>query len=165
MIELSLANSEKKAFVDNDFFYLSNSKWYLDKKGNNPLHYAKASIDGKRVFLHRLVLNAKKGQMIDHKNNNGLDCRKDNLRLCTNRQNIANSRPQKNKTSSKYKGVTFCTTEKRIKRWKVYCEYDKKPIYVGRFHTEKEAVESYNKKAKELWGDFAYQNKWDGETQ
>jgi len=160
MIEIPLQNTEKRAIVDDNFFYLSNFKWQLSPRG-----YVRGTIKkGKRVFLHRLIMKAQKGQILDHKNNNPLDNQIENLRFCSQRQNVANQVRTKRKYS-KYKGVTYSITEKRKKRWTASCEYDNKEYRVGRFHTEKEAVDWYNKKAKELWGDFAKLNVWDGITE
>lgn len=54
--------------------------------------YAKTKVKGESFIMHRLIMNAKKGDYIDHINHDGLDNRENNLRICTNRQNAPNSR-------------------------------------------------------------------------
>ncbi len=129
--------------------------WYLCPNG-----YPRATINKKRVYLHRYLFEQIDNNLVvDHINGNILDNRKCNLRLCTTRQNIINSKPQKNKRYSKYKGVSYCSTENRRKRWVAACEVYGKRVTIGRFHTEKEAAEAYNKKAYELFGEYAKLNK------
>ena len=104
--------------------------------------------------MHRLILKAEKGQVCDHINHNGLDNRRKNLRLCTNSQNFGNQRKRPNK-SSIYKGVCFY---KRDSKWQVGIECNYKKYYLGRFDNEIEAAKVYDKKAAELFGEFAYTN-------
>ena len=104
--------------------------------------------------MHRLILNAKKGEQVDHINRNGLDNRKKNLRLCSHSQNGINRPFQKN-NSSGFKGVH---KYKYGGKWEVSIEKGGKNFYVGVFSDKKEAALAYNKKAKELFGEFAYQN-------
>lgn len=85
-----------RAVVDNeDANHVSRFRWYADP---SPCAvYAKSSqkqSDGSRksIFLHRMIMNAKPGQIVDHLNGNGLDCRKSNLRFATRAQNAWNRR-------------------------------------------------------------------------
>lgn len=155
MKELLLHNSDKKILVDDeDFDKLNLYTWYLCPAG-----YARASINKKRVYLHRHLLNRKlkKGLVTDHKNRNTLDNRKSNLRVCSFKQNIANCKKIIGK-SSKYKGVRYDKSGKRRKRWMASCETNGKSFTLGRFKTEEEAALCYNIKAKEIWGKFANLN-------
>ena len=100
-------------------------------------------------YLHRLILKAPKGLIIDHKNRNTLDCRKINLRLATHSQNNANQKRRSNRTG--YQGVQpngSLGYSARIKK-------DGIEYYIGQYRTAKEASEAYNMKAKEFFGDFA----------
>ena len=63
--------------------------------------------------MHRQILNAPKGMVVDHKDGNGLNNRKSNLRLCTPAQNVRNRRPALG-SSSKYKGVS---RDKSRRKW------------------------------------------------
>lgn len=104
--------------------------------------------------MHRLILNEPEGQ-VDHINGNGLDNRKENLRICTVQQNSCNRRKVKN-SSSKYLGVTF---HKRDKKWQAQIKTNKKPIFLGYFKTEIDAAKAYNSAALKYHGQFAKLNK------
>ena len=93
--------------------------------------------------------------VVDHIDHDGLNNCKSNLRIATLSENRRNSRKAKD-TSSKYKGVSW---HKNNKKWEVKIGFNYKKIHIGYFNNIKEAAEAYNKKAKELFGEFAYLNK------
>ena len=115
--------------------------------------YAYCHINGRTVALHRFLTNAPKGMVVDHIDGNGLNNRQSNLRVCTQRQNLYNSRPKGR--HSQYKGVCW---DKYRKRWVVYVRYEGRNIVVGRFRDEAEAARAYDRKAYELFGEYAYLN-------
>ena len=84
--------------------------WYLKPSGSNfyvirTIRYGIRSENKKmRVLLHRIVVSAKKGEVVDHINGNTLDNRKRNLRICTQHQNMMNNKGG-NLKKGKYKGV------------------------------------------------------------
>ena len=125
-------------------------KWTIDSNG-----YAQTSYNSKFYRLHRFIMNAKKGDYIDHINHNILDNRKINLRICTNQQNSFNARKPKGNLSSKYKGVHF---HKKAKKWQAQAKLNYEYIYIGLFNTEKEAAQAYNEFAKKNHGEFACLN-------
>ncbi len=104
--------------------------------------------------MHRQIMNAPAGLVVDHIDGNGLNNRKSNLRVCTQGQNSLNSRPRRN-CSSRYKGVSFY---KRDKIWQAQIFYNFRTINIGRFDDEVEAALAYDRKAEELFGEFAYLN-------
>ncbi|HDY66674.1 hypothetical protein LCGC14_1993850 [marine sediment metagenome] len=150
----------KFALVDDDWAWLDYFNWYLSISGRTEYARSDLRVKDKRVVLrmHRIVINAQKGQIVDHINSNGLDNRTENLRLCTNSQNFQNSRKQKN-CSSKYKGVYEVKKAKR-KKWRtMICSPNKgKSRHVGSYSTEIEAALAYDIMAKELFGEFARLN-------
>ena len=95
-----------------------------------------------------------KGLFVDHINHNGLDNRKDNLRFVTRTQNGQNRRPNRNSTSA-YKGVTWF---KPTNKWCARIKDKNKRIFLGHFTCEHEAALAYNKKAKELFGEYVLLN-------
>ena len=109
----------------------------------------------KSKSMHRLILQPKGKEQIDHINGNRLDNRKHNLRICTVQQNSCNRKKAKN-SNSKYLGVTF---HKRDNRWQAQIRTNKKRIYLGYFITEKEAAEAYNDAAIKYHKEFAKINK------
>ena len=110
--------------------------------------------DGTPLSMHRLITNAPKGLLVDHIDHNGLNNRKSNLRLCTNAQNQQNTRPRRGGTS-RYKGVWLDKT-RNVFMATISC--NKKRYFLGRFKLETDAAKAYDKKAKELFGEFAYLN-------
>lgn len=113
------------------------------------------------VKFHRLILDCPEGMEVDHINHDGLDNRRENLRICTRQQNSFNTKPIVNRTS-KYKGVWW---RKERLRWVagIYLpitEENRKRVrkMVGSFKCEIEAAKAYNKAAKELFGEYAYLN-------
>ena len=135
-----------------------NSKTRYPYTATNILHpdggwYTRPDRNGSRerrrktLLLHHLILGKpEKGLVIDHKNHNGLDNRKDNLRFLTNQQNQWNSKSSKN-SFSEYKGVYW---NKPLKKWKAYIRLFNKQIHIGYFTCEKEAARAVNNKAREL---------------
>lgn len=154
MKEIPLKHGKVALVDDEDFERVSKFKWGYTKNGSN--EYVRRTtqvinkIGGDRVYLHHEVFG--KG-FIDHKNGNGLDNRKENLRFATRSQNNCNRRKLDKNIP---KGVYFCKASKKP----VYIaqiKFNKKHYYLGRFKTAEEAHEAYKKKAIELHGEFA---KW-----
>jgi len=155
-------SQNKFAIVDaEDYDRLNKYKWCLSRSPRT--NYAVRSIKGKRVkgkrakrktiLMHRFILNAPRGLVVDHINHNGLDNRKKNIRLCTRKQNNRNKRPQ-GKTS-RYKGVYF---NKPRKKFVARICINGKTTHIGVFTDQIDAAKAYDKKAKELFGEFAYLN-------
>lgn len=106
--------------------------------------------------MHRMIMNASKGFVVDHINHNGLDNRKANLRLVTNAQNSYNRPCFKKKGSpSQYKGVYW---SKRDNKWQVQISCKGKVKTIGQFKDEIQAAKAYDKAAKKYHGEFAYLN-------
>jgi hypothetical protein len=122
--------------------------WYVNSQG-----YVAANVrssDGWKHFkLHRLITDARPGDIVDHANGIRLDNRHANLRLVTPRQNSANAGKAAGK-SSPYKGVT----RHPCGRWQVSIE----ARYVGLFVDEIEAAKAYDEAARERFGEFARLN-------
>ncbi len=104
--------------------------------------------------MHRQIMHPPHGLEIDHKNNNGLDNRKCNLRFCTRSQNMANSRGHRRRRSS-FKGVSF---HKQFRKWRAIITQNKKNLHLGFFRSQVRAAKAYDDKAKELFGEFARPN-------
>lgn len=136
---------------DEDYEYLSQHKWYAAFK--NGTWYAKRGIwvDGKTKceFMHRVIMNAPIGLLVDHKDGNGLNNQKTNIRLCTALQNARNKKPLR-----KFKGTkkNICGNfEARIK-------VNGKLIQLGIFKNEIDAAITYNNAAIKYFGEFARLN-------
>lgn len=107
------------------------------------------------IYMHRMILNAKKGDMIDHKNGNTFDNQRANLRFCTRRQNMANRGKEKG-NDSLYKGIV--RLKNKIPTWAAYTRKEGKTHYLGSFRTPESAALAYDKRVKELYGEFARVN-------
>lgn len=136
--------------VDDDIFLMLNKySWHAVVCKNSV--YAVSFINGKTTQMHRFILKVKKGYYVDHKNLNGLDNRRKNLRIATPSQNRMNTLVYKhNKTG--YKGVHKCKS--KINPYRSQIRFKGKIYHLGCFKTEKQAAYAYNKKAKELFKEF-----------
>jgi len=142
----------KVAIVDaEDYAWLSQYKWHASKKGYN--WYACRNYNRSIVCMHRVIMNAPKGMLVDHIDHNGLNNRRSNLRLCTSSQNHQNR--ERTRGTSNYKGVY---REKRYRKWCASVYFEGRNHYLGSFSNEVEAARAYDKKAAELFGEFAYLN-------
>jgi hypothetical protein len=141
---------------DDDYNNLNVFNWLPQKLSKTV--YARKQEKGKFQYMHRIIMNAKKGEIVDHKNGDGLDNRKFNLRKCTRSENGCNRGKDKD-NSSGYKGVQYITNkQKRVKRWVATITKNKRNICVGYFHTKEEAALAWNEAAKKYHGEFAKLN-------
>ena len=108
---------------DEDYLKYHNLKWHLSDTG-----YAMRRNNHKTERLHRLIMNAPDGMVVDHLNGNKFDCRKANLRVCSQRENAKNCH-----------GVKGYAFDKNRGKWLVY--YRRK--FYGRYETEAEAKKAY----------------------
>jgi len=150
----------KYALVDEaDYADLIRHSWCVSKNtsgynGHRKTFYAVRSEKGRATLMHRQVMAAKQGQLVDHINHNGLDNRRSNLRLCSKAENSRNQRGHRG-GSSRYKGVSC---DRRSAKWQAGISYEGKYHFLGQFDSEIAAARAYNEKARELFGEFAYLN-------
>ena len=104
------------------------------------------------VRMHRVIMGlGPDGPKVDHKDGNGLNNQRENLRLASTIQNGQNRRPDK-RGSSKYKGVCW---KSRRSHWEASIQHNGKRIHLGCFQNELEAARAYDKTALEFFGEFA----------
>lgn len=149
--------SGQVAMVDNeDYDWISKFSWHLKNSGT--VLYARCNVvlDNKHttMTMHRMVMTAKKGQIVDHIDRNGLNNQKYNLRFATKAQNKMNCISHKN-SSSKYKGVHW---NKVSKVWQSRIQFEGKKIFLGAFDNEIEAARAYDKKSIEIFGEYSRVN-------
>jgi hypothetical protein len=140
-----------------DYYRFAGFKWCIG--GHDGKFYAIRGqminpADSKIVQLHRLIMDAPKGLLVDHRNGDSLDNRRDNLRLATGWQNQCNKRKEKN-ASSRFKGVAFRKGRKKC----VACiKVGGKQLWLGSFDSEIEAAKAYDAAARKHRGEFARLN-------
>lgn len=106
-------------------------------------------------MLHRFLLNVTDPSVkVDHRDGDGLNNVRSNLRTCTDRQNGANSRKWP-ACSSTFKGVWW---HKRMKRWIAVISVEGRTIHLGYFELETDAARQYNAVAFLVHGEFARLN-------
>jgi len=141
-----------------DYYRFGHFKWVVI--GNDGKFYAVRNvkvgqIKTETMRLHREIMNAPKGLLVDHRNSDSLDNRRSNLRLATHSQNQFNKRKTKTNTTSRYLGVTF---DKSRGQWAAKIKHSNKRIWLGRFDSEIEAAKAYDEAAKKYHGEFARLN-------
>lgn len=125
--------------------------WHADITPWGP--YARAYTPARKVSLHRFIMGTPKGVQIDHRNGDGLDCRKENLRPATQTQNNGNRKKGKRGTSS-YKGVRL----RSYGRWQAKIKCNGVQRSLGHFSDEESAARAYDAAAVEVFGEFARLN-------
>ena len=156
--EIWLGTSSKKrgtfkAFVDHeDYFRIGMFHWNAKQDYN--VYYAYAHIQGKNIPMHRLVLNLTDYRVFpDHKDRNGLNNQKSNLRKATTSQNAKNNTAH---GSSKYIGVSW---DKTFKKFDVRIDIgNRNRIFVGKFKSEQEAALMFDLYAMKYHKEFASLN-------
>jgi len=128
----------KRVLVDDDYNYTNTIR--LLKNG----YVCFKSGDLRDQYLHRVIMNCPHDKQIDHINHNPLDNRKENLRICTRRENALNRGRPKN-SSTGYKGVhRYKDKYKAVVERKSY----------GIFDTPREAYDRYCEVARVLHKEF-----------
>jgi hypothetical protein len=141
-----------------DYYRLSDFKWgiYASKgKCYVVCNIKIGPMQTRTVRLHREIMNAPDGLLVDHRNGSTFDNRRENLRLATRTQNNCNRRKTKSKTSSRFIGVSF---NKQRQRWNVYIRHNGKKLWLGRFNNEENAAKAYDNAAVKYHKEFARLN-------
>lgn len=148
-------NTQNICMIDSeDLELLGDTTWY--EGVSEWSHYAKTYKNNKEIKMHRLIMRINDPKIhIDHIDGNTLNNKKENLRLVDNAKNHMNQRIRKDNQSG-YKGVSK-TKSKKNPRWVARIGRNGK-FNLGTFDTPEDAAKAYDKKAKELFGEFAKLN-------
>jgi hypothetical protein len=138
--------------------------WNLKRGESSSLYAYMSSRPGRRqsISLHRFLMGAQPGDVIDHINGNGLDCRRENLRVVSSRQNMQNMRSSKNQKRGGMKGVAW---SKRDGYWVVHIRVgEPRPgmrsnrLSLGHYENLAEAGRAYDCAAIHYFGEYAATN-------
>ena len=149
---LKVRGAKKCVKVDPDVHAkASRRRWHMHQ--DYPATTLGSGKKAYKLYLHRFVMSAKSGTIVDHKNGDHLDNRRANLRLASKGENTIN-RDRLPTNGAGYKGVS-----KRGKTYRAFVHKDGTTIYLGTFPTAKAAACAYNGGAKKHFGKFAKLNK------
>lgn len=165
MVEVPLSQGKTALIDDEDAERVLAHRWTYYFHVRNRKAYAHRVIwvaggKGKQitVMLHRFIMNAPKGVQVDHKDNDGLNCQKSNLRFASNSQNHQNMKAKRT-AAIPFKGVKYDSRPLRRKRYTARIQSsDGINHSLGYYMTATEAAIAYDAKARELHGEFARLN-------
>jgi hypothetical protein len=142
---------------DEDYDLVIGYRWNVFEQerpsGSRSLYAVSGSVwfSGKQshVYMHKLITG---WPLTDHRDHNGLNNQRSNLRQVSGTQNQWNRRPA---GSRLYKGTCWLPKEGR---WRARITVNGQDRYLGRFASEAEAALAYDRAAAEAFGEFAYLN-------
>jgi hypothetical protein len=157
MKQIPLTQGKFTLVDDIDFEWLNQWKWYAIKDRNTFYAVRMERSENKRkvIWMHREILGVLAGFETDHKNHNGLDNQRINLRSCTRAENQHNRFMQKNNISG-FKGVSWSN---RAKKWWAQIKFNRRVIHLGFFISKLEAAKAYDNAAKKYFGEFVFSEK------
>lgn len=141
------------AFVDDvDLALVRDRPWRAIKAPNTT--YVGTGVGPDRVLLHRLILAAPVGVLVDHADGDGLNNRRSNIRLCSHMENMRN-RAKRAPATSPFKGVVGTAQRGG---WQVEIVAAKTRLRLGVFESEHDAARAYDRAARLMFGRFARTN-------
>jgi hypothetical protein len=146
MKELQLSQGKVAIVDEEDYERASQFKWCASQTRPG-CFYAVRSENRKTVYLHAFIMGRK---WIDHKDGDGLNCVRANMRPATRQQNQVN-RPTRSKSG--FRGVYASG-----KKWAADIVVDRKTRHIGRFACIGQAARAYDAAAKSAFGEFARTN-------
>jgi len=152
---MKIKTTQKKYFTidERDFKKISQFRWYAVFDGYNWYVATTIRVGNKRRLLkiHTLIMNTPRGMEVDHKDNNGLNNSRSNLRVCTHQKNCLNRRNRKD-NSSGFKGVSWSI---RNKKWVARIQVNGKRFNLGYFNSKEKANEIYIKNSKKYHKEYS----------
>lgn len=155
MKEITLTQG-KVTFVDNiDYDVLKCYRWFVMKTPYT--YYAYRTSKRQTIKMHRTILGLQPGDKreCDHRDGNGLNNIRSNLRVCTHTQNLQYQRKQAGGTS-RFKGVSW---DSHYGKWRSQICVNNKRICLGRFDSEIDAARVFDAAALKYHNEFALTNK------
>lgn len=150
----------REALIDADMYpILSRFKWCVISGRGKPYPARGMRVAGKQktILMHRQIIEAKPGQIVDHINGNSFDNRRENLRICDYFGNNRNAKVSVT-SSTGLKGVFKRPVLRKPARYWVSINVKGETIYLGSFACPIEAAKAYDKAALKYFGEFAWLN-------
>lgn len=151
MAFITLTQNKIAIVDDEDYEKVSQYKWHYSTKTRSVKGYAQRKIKNGDTYMHRFIMNCPKDKVVDHKDGDTLNNKKDNLRICSQSKNMMNKTIMSNNKSG-YKGVHF---HKLLGRWVAQIKVNDKVIHLGVFDTPEEAFIERNRAAEKYHEEFA----------
>lgn len=154
MKEIPLSNGKFTSVDDSDFDRLSKHKWCAQKRKHT---FHAARYVGKRyVYMHREILGLTDSKIQgEHRDGNGLNNQRFNLRVATKRQNGQAFSTLRDGKTSKFRGVSW---HRVARKWVAAITVIGRSVYLGLYRTEEEAAKAYDNAAFTHFGQFASPN-------
>ena len=154
--ELLISGTHWVRYDDDAEHLIAPHRWQARVRGKHV--YAVARIEGRTVYMHRLLTSAPSDLVVDHIDGNALNNRRANLRVCTRMQNFQNAgRRETPGRTSRFKGA-WRVKEPCRRCWRSGITANRKYKNIGSYSTEEEAARAYDAEAKRLHGQFARLN-------
>lgn len=155
MKKIPLSQGKCALVDDEDFERISTYRWNLLRCRN--IMYAQCHLTDRTVLMHRLVMNAPKGMNVDHRDQDGLNNQKSNLRVCTHTQNLQHM-AKKITARSGFKGVHCNPAKYPINPWSARIQVLGKRLELGQYPSAELAASAYNNAAVKHFGQYASLN-------
>lgn len=155
MKEITLTQGKVAIVDDDDFEQLNAFKWYAIRNSRNYLYAARGVWEkgkARQILMHRVIMNTPIGMLTDHVNGNSLDNRKENLRICTNQQNLRNRKNPNKNNKLEIKGVHWCQSNKKFQ---ATIQVNGKTIHLGFYNVLGDADSAYRFAEEKHFGIFA----------
>lgn len=150
MKTIKLTNDNLQVLIDDEDFEKVNAlKWFL-KKGRRTSYACSTVIP--HIRMHRFILGTSNGD-IDHKDGNGLNNKKNNLRFVNHFENARNTAVYRNNKVG-FRGVHFAKDRPRIKPYRAMIQLNKRQKSLGYYDTAEKAAKAFDKAAKQYYGNF-----------
>lgn len=157
-IQIELTKNKIATISADDYDKVKDFKWLYNQTSANTGYAATFYTDEdgskKILYMHKLLLVAEEGYIVDHKDGDTLNNTRDNLRQVTVQQNQFNRRKHSNNTSG-FKGVCF---HKRAGKWQATITKDGKKTFLGYYTTPEQASIAYQAAATALFGEYNRKN-------